>query len=250
MNGTPVLLDFWDITRTGLSKAGLDRTYFKIFAIGFNKTATLSLDTLFQDLGFANSCHNTKWRSRRAHLTRWRKRAFSDGPPEDFRRLDSHYPRSKFILNTRDPLEWLDSRYQHYKLMEQQHGPQSHVFWRPTPDSVEKWVHGRNRYHIDVLSHFRDRPDDLLVVNYIRDPDAAGKVAAFLDLPGDWSKPYSRSTEKTREQGKIKNWDVIEPVLTGLGIPESDWTFDLYFPSLSPDVPYPADSSQLPVAGD
>ncbi len=101
------------IVRTGLSKAGVDRSYVKVFAIGFNKTATTSIDTLFGKLGYQARYHGTAWRPEKAHRVHWQWQAFSDGKPDNFKRLDQIYPRARFILNTRDPLEWLDSRYQH-----------------------------------------------------------------------------------------------------------------------------------------
>jgi|AntRauTorcE11898_2_1112593.scaffolds.fasta_scaffold16081_2 hypothetical protein len=229
------------ITRTALSKVGIDRHYVKVFAIGFNKTATTSIDTLFGDLGYRARHHGVAWRPKSAHRVHWKYQAFSDGTPEDFRKLDENFPKSRFILNTRDPLEWLDSRYQHVKL-KQANGGHSGPYWQPTPEAMEAWIIHRNRYHLEVLEYFANRPDDLLIVNFIRDPMAARKIADFLGRSHDGEKPYTRSTQKTREKGQLKNAEVIKSALRRLNVDETEWNYDLYFPSLT-DSHLPYDTS-------
>ena len=222
------------ITRTGLSKVGIDRHYVKVFAIGFNKTATTSIDTLFGNLGYRARYHGVAWRPKNAYRIHWKYQAFSDGKPEDFRKLDERFPKSRFILNTRDPLEWLDSRYQHVKSV-RQGGPN----WQPTPEAVEAWIIERNNYHLKVLEYFTNRPDDLLIINFIRDPMATRKIADFLGRSDDGEKPYTRSTQKTREKGHLKNAEVIKSALRRLNVDETEWKYDLFFPSLTAsDLPY------------
>ena len=235
-----------EAARTWLAVAGLDRRYHKIFAIGLNKTGTSSIDTLFEKLGVGRTLHGTQWRpAEAAGLIRgWR--AFTDGPPEDFRLLDRTFPRSKFILNTRDLVEWLDSRFQHVKLREEAGllKPDAR-YWRPTEEAVERWVRRRDAYHLDVMGYFADRPDDLLIVNFIRDPEAGEKIARFLGREPVAGKPYTRSTKKTREHGGLVDGETITGVLDLLGIPEGEWRNDLYCPGLSGACAFPPDTSAL-----
>lgn len=235
--------NFTQVARTALSKAGIDRTYSKAFAIGFNKTATTSIHALFGELGYQARYHDTGWRSKRAHWQHWRGQAFSDGPPQDFRALDRRYPRSKFILNTRDPLEWLDSRCEHIKLLTRSGLHADSGTWRYSQSAVEKWVRQRNSYHIEVIDYFKGRPRDLLVVNFIRDPEAAEKIAFLLGASGNWKKPFVRSTEVTRAQGQLKNAEMIEGALRNLSVDESEWNYDIHFPSLGGSSAIPPDTS-------
>ncbi len=230
------------VARTALSKAGIDRTYAKVFAIGFNKTATTSIHSLFGELGYKARYHDTAWRREDAHWLHWRGQAFSDGPPRNFRKLDQLYPRSKFILNTRDPLEWMDSRCEHIKL-ENDAGIFKGGNWRFDQSTVEAWIHQRNAYHIEVMEYFSDRPQDLLIVNFIRDPEAANKIAAFLGISGDWTKPYSRSTKATRISGQLRHGEMIENALNKLGVEETERNYDLYYPSLGVSTAHPFDTS-------
>ncbi|MCV2881866.1 hypothetical protein OE856_07490 [Actibacterium sp. XHP0104] len=212
-----------------------------------NKTATSSIDTLFASLGVPRTLHGEQWRpAARSDIIRsWR--AFTDGPPEDFKGLDQTYPRSKFVLNTRDLSEWLDSRFQHVTGRQEEGllDPNNH-YWRPTAEAVELWVRHRDRHHLEVMEYFKDRPNDLLIVNFISDPQAAAKIAAFLGKKPPAEKPYTRSTKKTRDHGVLVNAEIIESVLNKMGIPQEEWTNDLYCPSLSGQQPFPARTADNP----
>lgn len=235
-------LNLINIARTGLSIAGLDRSYHKVFAIGFNKTATKSIHSLFKELGYLASLHGVEWRPQDAVWVHRKWQAFSDGRPQNFKLLDQTYPGSKFILNTRDLSEWLDSRVQHLKLEHSNDIHSTSPNWQPTPVAVEAWIKERNVYHLEIMEYFKDRPDDLLIVNFIRDPEAATRIAGFLGKGGQYSKPYERSTQKTRDKGKLKSREMIEETLERLGIDQSEWNYDLYCPSLDAEK-YPPDTS-------
>jgi hypothetical protein len=90
-----------------------------------------------------------------------------------------------------------------------------------------------------------DRPDDLLLVNYIRDPLAARKIAVFLGHPAAVEKPHANRNPAA--EAKLKNAGMIGTVLAGLGIPESEWQNDIHCPSLSreTDSGIPADTSRI-----
>ena len=86
----------------------------KVFSIGFNKTGSTSLHSIFKDLGYV-SYHGTAWRKTLRPMIYFFYDSFCDGVPDDFRRLDKMFPKSKFILQVRNLDEWLDSRLEHIR---------------------------------------------------------------------------------------------------------------------------------------
>lgn len=228
--------------RTTLAAMGLAPAYRKVFAIGENKTATTSIHALFESFGLA-SLHDRSWVPAGATRVHRQWQAFSDGPPEDFRRLDRLYPRAKFILNTRELAEWLDSRIEHIRHEETQGIVSGNPLWRATHENVAVWIQRWHDHHVAVLDHFAGRPEDLLVVNFIRDPEAAATISRFLGYPPPAAKPYVRPIRKTREQGQLKNPDMIQAAFDDVGVPEDERMLDIYCPSLL-TVPstYPPDT--------
>lgn len=240
-----VCREAYNVGRTTLAQYGLDRGYQKIFAIGFNKTATNSIHTLFLMSGI-HSLHN--WARDRRWLLYHRYQAFCDGPEDGFEELDRRFPGSKFILNTRQLDEWIDSRLEHIRY---QLGPGEHPQtpdWSMTEDAVKNWIRKRNRNHIRIMEYFEERPQDLLIVNFIRDPEAARRIREFVGVAPGENKPYSRPIPKTRDAGVLKNHNMIEHCFDALGIPEAERQSDLYCASLVTDraqLRFPADTTQI-----
>ncbi len=237
-----------NVARSLLSRVGIDRTYRKYFAIGFNKTATTSIDTVFNSAGYF-SVHNTKWGQPGSNWWQYLYQAFSDGHPMHFRELDRRFPRSRFVLNTRDLDEWLDSRIEHIRHMISRN---KHVEntgnWNINDESICAWVHSRNAHHLAVLDYFKNRPEDLLVINFIRDPNAAQKLSAFIGGKPVASKPHTRPIHKTREIGTLSNAEMIARCLQSLGVPETDRKFDIFCPTLEVahiQKKWPSDTSKL-----
>jgi hypothetical protein len=161
----------------------------KVFGIGFHKTGTTSLAGALRILGYRvagpfgvhdDDIGDAAVKQAVAAAAGWD--AVQDNPwPIVFRELDAAYPGSKFILTVRDTDRWLASVVQHF-------GGKS------TP--MRRWIYGvgdpvgneevyRDRYeqhNRDVLDHFRDRPDDLIVFR-LSDGDGWEKLCAFLDVP-------------------------------------------------------------------
>ena len=161
----------------------------KVFGIGFHKTGTTSLAAALRILGYRVAgpfgVHDEDIGAvavDRAIATAADWDAVQDNPwPIVFRELDAAYPGSKFILTVRDTDRWLASVVQHF-------GGKS------TP--MRRWIYGpgdpagnedvyRNRYeqhNRDVLEHFKDRPDDLIVFR-LADGDGWEKICSFLGVP-------------------------------------------------------------------
>jgi hypothetical protein len=214
----PRLKQAQSFVRTGLSKTGLDRSYFKVFAIGFNKTATSSIAAVLSQCGLS-TVHSVWWRRTASPLAHWSFDAFSDGPPDHFEVLDRRYPRSKFILNVRDLNEWIDSRIEHYKDGIRTEG---WVSWKAhDDDAVKAWIAKRNAHHLRVLHYFSTRPNDLLVINYIRDPQAARMISSFVGRFRDFERPYIQSVATNRQAGQLLNAEQIRRCFGELGIPRA-----------------------------
>ena len=231
--------------QTVLLLRGISTGHRKVFAIGFNKTATSSIHTVFQKLGML-SAHNIKWRETNRTFVFLKYEGFTDGAPDDFTVLDRRFKGSKFILNTRDLDEWIDSRLEHIKLAIAENRNELTPVWDLTDDAVKHWVAQRNMMHLKVLDHFKDRPDDLLVLNYIREPEPGLKIAKFLGKRRVVSKQYRRSTQKTREAGALRNKERIHRCLIELGVPAQYWKTDLHCPmGEEPANVWPYDTSEL-----
>lgn len=182
----------------------------RILGIGLQRTATTSLHKALQLLGF-DSLH---WGSGEAPLI-WHEMnalgrsptleqfyALSDNPaPLLYQKIDKAYPGSKFILTIRDEVDWLASVK---RLWDPKHNP-SRYLWEVYPIShqLHAALYGQKefdaliflqryrRHNAETLEYFKQRPEDLLVMNM---DDGAGwtKLCAFLgrSVP---NVPYPRS---------------------------------------------------------
>lgn len=185
----------------------LPRLPTRVFGIGMHKTATTSLHRAFQLLGY-ESAH---WESGLWARDVWnemttlgrsqaleRYYAACDLPiPMLFRELDRAYPGSKFILTLRDELSWLESVRRHWSY---EHNPYRWQWDKfPVNNKLHKLLYGRTsfdsltmlaryrRHNAEVVDYFRNRPDDLLV---LQEPDWR-ELCKFLGKPIP-SVPYPR----------------------------------------------------------
>jgi len=174
----------------------------RVFGIGMHKTATTSLHAAFTLLGFKSGhWENAHWAKavwvEMRHLGKSqsleRFYAASDTPiPQLYRELDKAYPNSKFILTVRDEKDWLDSARRHFN-------PQFNPFARAWDDDpfthrMHRHIYGTEkfdaalflaayrRHNAEVLAYFKDRPDDLVVMDMSQ---KAGwkELCGFLGVP-------------------------------------------------------------------
>jgi hypothetical protein len=182
----------------------------RIFGIGMHKTATTSLHTALGILGF-DSVHwkTAHWAKAVYHemmeqgrsLTLEKHYAACDLPITIlYEELDKAYPGSKFILTVKDEERWLKDVRDHW-------GYDTNVFrhtWDKDPFShkLHQIIYGQRhfdadvflaryrRHNAEVLEHFKDRPDDLLVMNM--DKEAGWwELCNFLGRPMP-NAPYPR----------------------------------------------------------
>lgn len=163
----------------------------KVFCIGFHKTGTSSLAVALKKLGYRVTGPNgtsdpniDKNVIPMAYELANKFDAFQDNPwPIIYKELDAEFPGSKFILMLRDPESWIKSQVRHFGRSE-------------TP--MRKWIYGvgcpegNERIYVtrfinhnkEVQEYFRDRPQDLLVMN-LANGDGWEKLCHFLgaDIP-------------------------------------------------------------------
>lgn len=176
----------------------------RIFGIGFQKTATTSLNKAFQILGYdsghwvSNEWAENVWRE----MHRWgrsnsleRYYALCDNPiPLLYKALDKAYPGSKFVLTVRPDGEWADSVERHWgKYYGAKEGwgafvPFSHqihraAYGRETFDR-ETFLAAYHRHNAGVQDYFRDRREDLCVLHVQKGSDTRwDRLCAFLGVP-------------------------------------------------------------------
>ena len=190
----------------------------RVFGIGLHKSATTSLDEAFKKLGM-DSLH---WGQGEAPMIWYEMNALGRSPtlekwyalcdmpiPLLYRQLDKAYPGSKFILTVRDEVAWLASVQ---KLWSYKHNPTRHL-WTVYPISnvLHRALYGTHefdalvfleryrRHNREVLEYFRDRPDDLLVMDMDKGGDWQA-LCAFLGKPVP-NVPYPRANQSNPLSG-------------------------------------------------
>jgi hypothetical protein len=184
----------------------------KVFCIGFHKTGTTTLEVALKKLGYrVTGSFGTKdpGIAGKVHEMAYEMveefDAFEDNPwPILYKELDARFVGSKFILTRRPAEAWIRSQVKDFASTE-------------TP--MRRWIYGENagcpegneeiyvaryeRHNREVLEYFKDRPDDLLVVDLPADA-SWDKLCAFLgrDVP-DEPFPHANKASLSR---KLKNW--------------------------------------------
>lgn len=238
----PKVLAGWRLLLNGLRL----RKARKIFAVGFNKCATTSLHALFTTLGFP-SYHGTLWRRCDNMWLLKTYDCFSDGIPQDLAKLDRTFPGSKFVLQVRDLESWVYSRLAHIERSKQSGHYRVGLDWDTSDYAVAAWIKQRNRHHLFVQEYFAERPDDLLIVNFIRNPSAATRVASFLGFRGTYDRPEDNVNPEKAVQASHR--DMLTRCAAELRIPAEELKYDIYSPSLlepNSHPKFPPDSDLLP----
>lgn len=193
----------------------------KVFCIGFHRTGTRSLSRFLEDLGY-KTCHypaiigGVEYEASIRRCVDDRAEivskllpvldqfdAFSDVPfPALYSELFDLFPKSRFILTTRNLDDWWRSVVRHKKLIESNRGvvalnpfefaqynrhASSRVqFFSLSDEQLMKDIHKR---HIESVSEFFEgKPSSLLKFD-IEDPEANKKIGDFLDVSSAPSFP-------------------------------------------------------------
>lgn len=166
----------------------------RIFQIGFNKCGTTTLHRFFSD----NGLRSVHWENGAVAENFARRMDRGDDPFADYPQVEAFtdmvkvsdsvllepyksfeyihrwYPGSFFILNTRNPGDWIESRVRHGFVARYRS-----VLGLPDEASVRRyWLEEWYAHHARVLQFFRAMPDQLLVYDIDRDEPAT--LAGFL----------------------------------------------------------------------
>lgn len=151
----------------------------KIFGIGLSRTGTTSLHAALVVLGFP-SRHYYPVSSWLAGDFRFDALADYDAVtdlpiPTYYPDLDRRYAASKFILTFRDPVSWLESCRRHWSRQkssaiadgseERRRNAVRLLTYGITGFDSSRFLHVYETHERQVLHYFRNRPEDLLVID-------------------------------------------------------------------------------------
>ncbi len=195
----------------------------KIFCVGLNKTGTSSLHEAFQILGF-KSVH---FYCEKGNIKDIIENNYKNGddlllgisnydayldwnhPSTNhlYKEFDQQYPGSKFILNTRNMEDWLQSREKH--VLRDPNLKKKQYLYPEDPwynINKEAWKIEFENLHKDVLEYFKNREKDLLIFN-VADGDSWEKLCPFLGLDIlDGVFPMKNKAPKKSYLRKVKNF--------------------------------------------
>ena len=181
----------------------------KVFCIGFQKTGTSSLRDALRLLGYdvagVFGREQTLAELRATFVQRGLELARKHDAVEDmpwplmFRELDQAFPGSKFVLTTRDTDRWYRSIAGHFG--DNPYHIQQLTYGEDAPAPVGHEQRYRSVYEAHnaaVTAYFRDRPEDLLILN-LEAGDGWDELGAFLrlEVPGG---PFVRTNSSTQRR--------------------------------------------------
>lgn len=174
----------------------------KVFGIGAHKTGTTTLEWLLEhkfrltpQAAFTKSVRliQTWMDGDYETIIQFAKpfRSLSDSPwnhSNAYQLLDAAYPGSKFILTTRESHSWFDSLYRHAHPIERlPYGREFHHHEYGLPigkplsrDLEQHYIDIYEARNASVQDYFRDRPEDLLVIDWTQ--DGIKRVGDFLGI--------------------------------------------------------------------
>lgn len=168
----------------------------KIFGIGLSKTGTTSLTHAFHILGYRFLHEPIE--KRLFNLSHATLGACDVPVAIHYKKLDKHYPNSKFIYTIRDKDSWLISIESHYKrrppelIKEFQRENRIALFGRLTfNEQVFSDVYDSHDYH--VRKYFEHR-DDLMILN-ICGGDGWNKLLPFMQIDNQMLIPFPHSNK-------------------------------------------------------
>jgi len=142
----------------------------KVFVIGFQKTGTTSMGKALELLGYSVcgtiATHESSLDSirKKADLKLPLFDAFQDNPwCLLYKELDSRFPDSKFILTVRPTDKWITSMVNHFGY--KQNSIENLIYGATSPMGNEDlYIEIYERHNKEVLDYFKNRPEDLLVL--------------------------------------------------------------------------------------
>lgn len=177
----------------------------KIIGVGFQKTGTSTLREALKILGY--SVKDTTPRALipilRGNYRKILRMIRNYDALEDtpwymiYRELDRLIPGSKFILTIRDEDSWYTSVSKHIGDLRAAHHEWIYGIGKGIPgDDRENTVRVYNQHNRDVRAYFRERPDDLLVLDFTKG-DKWEPLCRFLgkEVPDVPFPHYNKTSE-------------------------------------------------------
>ncbi|WP_019507458.1 sulfotransferase family protein [Pleurocapsa sp. PCC 7319] len=164
-----------------------EKSVAKVFGIGFHKTGTKSLGKALEILGYrvcgSFSIHNPNLEEQVHQIADTlvaKYDAFQDNPwPVLYQELDRKYPGSKFILIIRPVDSWINSIVSHFGSRNTH--MREWIYGVGHPKGNEKiYIERYERHNAEVIEYFKDRPNDLLVLQLNQD-NLWEKICPFLE---------------------------------------------------------------------
>jgi len=154
----------------------------KIFCIGFNKTATTSLNYFFKKNGLPSQHQAGYWEVNKYQT-------FSDnGKRLLYKKLAANYKDAIFILQVRNLNKWIRSRGKHFEYSKWH--IHKKVKTKPSAEMYKKWILERQNFHKEVLEFFSKNKSRLLIVD-IDSSNWIPRLAKALNL-----KPLSANQNR------------------------------------------------------
>jgi len=161
----------------------------KVIGIGFHKTGTTSLREALELLGYRvtgpNWTGNPNIRTEVYDLARSLIESYDavqDNPwPILFREIDQWQPGAKFVLTIRPASSWIRSTVKYFGARTTP--MREWIYGAGSPEGNERiYVDRYERHNREVLEYFRNRQEDLLVMD-ITQGDGWQKLCPFLGQP-------------------------------------------------------------------
>lgn len=201
----------------------------KIFGIGLSRTGTTSLAAALKLLGF-EAVHYPPYYIDKFFRIQIEKdilnnnEALTDAPiAHRYKELDSQFPGSKFILTYRSDEEWIKSAK---KFFTRPKGKFNEVYIRDILKCVnpqnkiwrnrfivriiiygsykfkeQSYLKNYQKHNSEVIDYFKDRKNDLLVIDLTKDEFKWEKICEFLGVAvPDVSFPHSNNS-KLKQKG-------------------------------------------------
>jgi hypothetical protein len=184
----------------------------KVFGIGFQKTGTTSLGTIFDKLGYRTAGYHqfrnlaareaVSMAEIEAQVLQLAQEvdAAKDTPwPLFYQSLDRAFPGSKFIHVTRRPEAWIRSAVKDFGA--EPNAIHQAIYGVPCPQGHEAvWLERYNRHNAEVAEYFKDRPDDCLFLTL----DAGVSYEAVCDFLGEPRVGQGVPKANTRLRKRVK----------------------------------------------
>jgi hypothetical protein len=202
-------------------KGNLDH---KIFCIGFNKTATTSLNYFLKKNGLPSQHQAGRW-----DIDKYQ--TFSDnGARLMYKKLADKYKDAIFILQVRNLNKWIKSRGKHleYSIW---HKNRKEKIDPPSEELYKKWILERQNFHREVLEFFSNNKSRLLIVD-IDSKNWIQRLAKELNLDPIIVKLNKIDDSKASPEFLQKIDDEFNLACVSLLIPEKSRSESVLIPEL------------------